>query len=201
MSPGDPTPHLERLPGVLAATLFLDTPAAPRVYVAATPDTDVDALKAVIVGLLRDHGFHAPSDHVHVATAPRRPAVGTVLPRVSLDAVDVHRSEGRADCTVRLRSGDRETSGTASEPDTHSGRARAAARATLAAAEALDPDFRFGLEGLRTLDLFGHQAVIVLIDATAGRSHARLPGTALLDRSVEEAAALAALHALRTWNL
>jgi hypothetical protein len=201
VGPGDPTPHIERLPGVLAATLFLDTPAAPRVYVAATPDTDVNTLRAVIGGLLRDHGLHAPPDHVHVATAPRRPTSGTVLPRVSLDAVDVHRTEGRAECAVRLRSGDREMSGTASEPDTHSGRARAAVRATLAAAEALDPDFRFGLEGLRTLDLFGHQAVIVLLDATAGRNHARLPGTALLDRSVEQAAALAALHALRAWNV
>jgi hypothetical protein len=201
VSPGDPTPHLERLPGVLAATLFLDTPAAPRVYVAATPDADVDALRAVIGGLLRDHGFHAPPDHVHIATAPRRPASGAVLPRVALVAVDVHRSESRAECAVRLRSGDRERSGAATEPDTDSGRARAGARATLAAAEGFDPDYRFGLEGLRALDLFGHQAVVVLIDATAGRNHARLPGTALLDRSVEHAAALAALSALRAWNL
>jgi hypothetical protein len=201
VSPGDPTPHLERLPGVLAATLFLDTPAPPRVYVATAPDTDTDALRAIIVGLLRDHGFHVPDGNIHVATAPRRPAAGTVLPRVSLDAVDVHRSESRADCTVRLRSGDRTANATATEPDTQSGRARAAARATLGAAESLDPDFRFGLEGLRMLDLFGHQAVILLIDATAGRSQSRLPGAALLERSVEEAAALAALHALRAWSL
>jgi hypothetical protein len=200
VSPGDPTPHLERLPGVLAATLFLDTPAPPRVYVATTADTDADALRAIIVGLLHDHGFHAPADNIHIATAPRRPAAGTVLPRVSLDAVDVNRGDNRADCTVRLRSGDRLAAGTATEPDTRNGRARAAARATLDAAESLDPDFRFGLEGLRTVDLFGHQAVILLVDATAGRSQTRLPGTALLNRSVEEAAALAALHALRAWS-
>jgi hypothetical protein len=201
VSPGDPTPHLERLPGVLAATLFLDTPAPPRVYVATAPGTDADALRTVIVGLLNDHGFHAPADNVHIATAPSRPAAGSVLPRVSLDAVDVQRRDGRAECTVRLRSGERSAAGSATEPDTHAGRARAAARATLQAAESLDPDFRFGVEGLRALDLFGHQAVVLLLDATVGRSHARLPGAALLDRSVEEAAALAALHALRAWTL
>lgn len=201
MSPGDPTAQLERLPGVLAATLFLDTPAQPRVYAAITADADAGAIRGAIIGLLRDHGYHTEPDSVHVGSAPSRPMTDSVFPRAALDSVDVRRGETRVECSVRLRSSDRITAGVATEPDTGSGRARAAARATLKAAEAVNPDFRFGLEGIRTIDLFGRTTVVVLVDASAGRILAALPGSALLDRSVEEAAALASLHALLGWAL
>lgn len=201
MSPGDPTAQLERLPGVLAATLFLDTPARPRVYAAIAPDADPEALRTAMMGLLRDHGYHTEPDSVHMGVAPKRAAVGGVLPRVALDDVEVRRSETRVECSVRLRSAERITTGMTTEPDTATGRARAAARATLQAAEALDPDFRFGLEGIRTLDLFGQTALVLLVDASAGRAQAQLPGAVLLDRSIEEAAALATLHALRAWSV
>lgn len=131
---------------------------------------------------------------VVAASSPR------LLPRVALDALDVARSEGRVECTVRLRSAEREMTGMATEPDTRSGPLRAAARATLLAAECLDPDFRFGLEGLRVLDLCGEAVVVVLVDARTGRSQSHLPGSALLDRPAEEAAALATLGALRGWS-
>jgi hypothetical protein len=146
VSGGEPTPQLERLPGVVAATSF------------------------------------------------------QLLPRVSLDSLAVSRSQGRIECTVRLRAAGRELAGTAREPDTPTGPLRAAARATLLAAEGLDPDFRLGLEGARVLDLFGEAVVVVLIDARAGRSQTHLPGSALVDRPSEEAAALATLHALRAWT-
>jgi hypothetical protein len=201
VTPGDPTAQLERLPGVLAATVFLASPGLPRVYAAIRADADAEALRAAMVGLLHDHGYPTEPDHVHVGVAPRRAEAGGVLPRVSLDGVEVRRSETRVECTVRIRSGDRMTVGVTVEPDTATGRARAAARATLEAAEALDPDFRFGLEGVRSLDLFGLATLAVLVDATAGRAQAHLPGSALVDRSIEEAAALAALHALRAWSL
>jgi hypothetical protein len=51
------------------------------------------------------------------------------------------------------------------------------------------------------MDLFGQAGVIVLVDATAGRSQAHLPGIAIIDRSTEESAALAVLHALRSWTV
>lgn len=198
MTPGDAAHDLERLPGVLAATLFLDTPSAPRVYLATTADVDPDALRQAAGALLQDHGYRIAGDRIHVGHAPTR-RLTISLPRATLDSLEVHRSENRVECSVRVRTEAHTTYGTCSEPDTASGRARAAARAALQAAEALDPDFRFGLQGVRALDLFGQEAVVVLVDASAGRGHAYLPGAALLDRSVEEAAALAALHALRGW--
>lgn len=201
MSPGDPAAHLERLPGVLAATVFLDTPAPARVYAALSPDADPDTLRPAILGLLRDHGYTADPDNVHLAIAPiGRSVTDGVLPRVSLGSVEVQRSEGRVHCTVSLRAGDRDLAATASEPDTASGRSRAAARAALEGAEALDPDFRFGLEGVRRLDLFGEESLVVMVDAAAGRARARLVGAAILGRSSEETAALAVLQALRGWR-
>jgi hypothetical protein len=202
VSSPDPTAHIERLPGVLAASLFLDTPATPRVYAALAPDADQAALMAAIVGLLRDHGYHTPAENVHLAMAPRSAVVGEgALSRATLDSVDVERSSSRVICTVRLGSAGRVLTGTATEPDTPSGRTRASARALLAAAESLDPDYRFGLEGVRSLDLFGDVGVVLVVDASAGRAHARLAGTALVSRSAEESGALAALHALRSWQL
>lgn len=198
MTGGDPARELERLPGVLAATLFLDSPAEPRVYLATTAEADPAALRQASAELLMDRGYPVPADRIHVGAAPAPTSPGE-LPRARLDDLEVHRSESRVECSVRLRARSHATYGTCSEPDTPAGRARAAARATLQAAEALDPDFRFGLQGVRTLDLWGEETLIVLVDASAGRAHAQLPGAALLDRSVEEAAALATLQALRSW--
>jgi hypothetical protein len=195
----DPTPQLQRLPGVVAASAFLDQPT-PLIYLATTPDADRDALRQAVVTLLDGYGRPTPPDRVQFGMAMGRGAPPLLLARVSLDALDVARSQGRIDCTVRLRSGERETAGEATEPDTPSGPLRVAARATLRAAEALDPDYRFGLEGVRVLDMLGEPVVLVLVDARAGRGHARLPGSALVDRPAEEAAALAVLHALRSWG-
>lgn len=118
----------------------------------------------------------------------------------TLDSLDVHRAEGRVQCTVYLRAGSQAIDGCATETDTPSGRARAAARATLVAVESLEGDLRLGLHGTRIVDIFGHETLVILVEATAGRSSAHLPGSALLERSVEEAAALAALMALRSWE-
>jgi len=194
------TTALERLPGVLAAA-FLDIGRSPRVYLATTGDADRDALRQTAVELLRDNGFHAAPDHIHIGAPPSRTIVGLAIPRVRLDALEVHRSENRVACEVRLRVEARRIAGTATEPDTPGGRARAAAIAALRAAEQIDPDLRIGLSGLRLMDLFGHPTVTVLVEATAGRSHAHLPGLALVERSDEEAAAIAVLNALRSWTV
>jgi hypothetical protein len=197
---GDPTPQLEQLPGVVAAKSFLDNRTPPLVYLATTADADQEALRQVVLVLLRDHGYQATPERVHVGVPPARATPAPALPRVSLDGLDVWRSQGRIECTARLRAAERETCGTAGEPDTPAGHARAAARATLLAAEGLDPDFRFGLEGVRVVELSGRAVVVVLIDARAGRNQTHLSGSALADRPVEESAALATLHALRGWN-
>lgn len=193
---------LERLPGVLAASALLEPPHAPRVYLAVTPGADASALRQAVLAFLHDREIPASEDHIHVGAAPGlvQPTAGA-LPRFSLDGIEVHRSDHHTRCTVRLRSGSRLTSGSGSETDTRSGRARAAAHACLRAAEALDPDLRFGLQGLRVVDFFGEDAVMVLVEATAGRSHALLPGVGLVERSVEDGACTAALSALRSWTI
>ncbi|HUG42572.1 MAG TPA: hypothetical protein VMM12_19060 [Longimicrobiales bacterium] len=192
---------LERLPGVLAASAFLDPPHGPRVYLAVTPEADTAALRDAALGLLRDRAVATTPDRVHVGAAPATARDHGALPRFALDGLEVHRADHHARCSVRLRSGGRITEGTGEEPDTRAGRARAAALACLHAAEALDPDLRLGLDGLRATDLFGHDAVMVVVEATAARSHALLPGVALVERSVEEAACLATLSALRSWTV
>lgn len=191
---------LERLPGVLAATVFTDSTRGPRVYLATGAQADRDALLSAVMALIADRGLAGDPSRIHIATPPRAPTAGASLPRFSLDSLDVHRTDGRAECAVQLRTELRTTAASASEPDTITGRARAAARAILLAVESLDPDLRLGLHGVRSVDLFGQESVVVLVEATAGRTHAHLPGAALVDRSVEEAAALATLTALRSWG-
>ena len=202
MTPGeDLASALERLPGVLAATTFLDPPHGPRVYLAVAPDADQGALREAVLALLADHEIPATPDRIHLGSATPPVREHGALPRFSLDGFEVHRADHHVRCTVRLRAGVRATEGSGEEPDTRSGRARAAARACLRAAEALDPDLRLGLEGLRVFDLFGHDAVIVLVEATAARSHAILPGVGLEERSIEEAACTATIAALRSWTV
>ncbi|HUE77296.1 MAG TPA: hypothetical protein VMM83_05085 [Longimicrobiales bacterium] len=192
---------LERLPGVLAASAFLDPPHAPRVYLAVAPDADRSTLRDAALALLGDHEIPASPERIHIGAAPAPGRDLGALPRFSFDGLEVHRNDHQARCTVRLRSGGRTMAGTGEEPDTRAGRARAAAHACLEAAEGLDPDLRLGLGGLRLVDLFGQDAVTVLVDASAGRSQAHLPGIGLVERSVEEAACTATLSALRSWLL
>ncbi|MFO7893896.1 MAG: hypothetical protein R6U63_09185 [Longimicrobiales bacterium] len=200
MSPGELGPELERLPGVLAATVFPDPDVGARVYLAVHDDADRDAVRATTLALCRDRGLATDPDRIHIGTATTHPPTPTALPTLSFDAIDVHRTENRVECTVRLRVGTRTTTGIATEPDSPAGRARAAARATLAAAESLDPDLRLGLHGARTSDLFGSDSLSVLVEASSGRTHIPLPGIALVEQSLEHAGALAALNALRSWT-
>lgn len=200
MSSGDLGPEIERLPGVLAATVFSDGPDGPRIYLATGAHADSDSLRSAVLAMLGDRGMPTDPDRIHIATPPPRALPTGSLPAFHLDSLEVHRTEGRAECSVRLRTASRSTGGAATEPDTSAGRARAAARAILVAVESLDPGLRLGLHGVRTLDLFGQETMVVLVEATSGRAHAHLPGSALVERSVEEAAALATLMALRSWG-
>lgn len=199
MSAGELGPELERLPGVLAATVFPESPGGPRVYLAVRGNVDIDAIRATTLALLRDLGVGPDPTRVHIGVAPDPTPTAASLPTLFLDAIDVHRTANRVECTVRIRAPARTLSAVAAEPDTPTGRARAAARAILNAVESLDPDLRLGLIGARSHPLFGVDAVSVLVEASAGRDHFHLPGVAIADRSTEQAAALATLQALRAW--
>jgi len=104
-----------------------------------------------------------------------------------------------ATCRVTIRRGSEVISGTGSGPSTALGRAQAAARAVFAALAAARRDNTLGLEGVTLLETHGSQYVLVAAHAAAGRETHALTGVALLHRSPEEAAILAALQATNRW--
>ncbi|MGH7507508.1 MAG: hypothetical protein ACRELX_17780, partial [Longimicrobiales bacterium] len=114
-----------------------------------------------------------------------------------LDDLTIARSGSRVHCSVRVTRASELLLGEATELDTEAGRARAAARATLAAAERAGDNLALGLEGSALLDIFGRRYVAASVEAAVDRRFATLAGIAPIDaaRSVEEAACLAALRA------
>lgn len=91
--------------------------------------------------------------------------------------------------------------GEAVELDTEAGRIRAAARATLAAAERAGDNLALGLEGSALIEMFGRRYVATSVEAAVDRRFATLSGLAPVDpaRSIEEAACLATLRAIDRW--
>jgi hypothetical protein len=127
---------------------------------------------------------------------------GSPAPRfLVLRDISVSRAGNRVACRVRLTRDHAVFDGEAREPDTELGRARAAARATMAAAEQAAHEIALGLEGLVLNDLFHRRYIAVSIEGTSGRRHALLSGLVPIDpgRSTEEAAAMATLHAIDRW--
>ena len=116
-----------------------------------------------------------------------------------LDGVEVRRSEARVTCVVRLkRLGDSFT-GEVQELDTPQGRARAAARAALIAAEKSGEGVGLSLEGVVIQEFFGRQYVMAFVDGVAHRRFASLSGILAVESSLETAAALAILRAVERW--
>ncbi|MGH6690341.1 MAG: hypothetical protein ACREF4_06660 [Gammaproteobacteria bacterium] len=132
--------------------------------------------------------------------APRPlPSFSPPRPRfLALHDLTIARSGSRVTCTVALRRSDDTFEGAAVELDTETGRIRAAARATLAAAERADDSLVLGLEGTALIDLFGRRYVAATVEAAFNRRFAILAGIAPVEpsRSPEEAGCIAALRAI-----
>lgn len=116
-----------------------------------------------------------------------------------LDGVDVRRSEARVTCTVRLKRLGDSFSAEVQELDTPQGRARAAARAALLAAEKSGEGVGLSLEGVVLQEFFGRQYVLAFVDGVAHRRFASLSGILAVDQSLETSAALAILRAVERW--
>lgn len=114
-----------------------------------------------------------------------------------LHGLDLQRSESHVTCSVELLHRERSFRAECTELDSELGRARAAARATLLAAEKAS-SCSLALEGTQTAELFGRRYVVLSVEASMGRRFTVLSGILALDdeRSIEEAAALATLHAI-----
>ena len=96
-------------------------------------------------------------------------------------------------CSVTLRRGSSQLTGSSSGVNTAQGRADAAARAVF---DALHHDGdSIGLEGAAIVEMHGKSFVLVAARHVSGRSARVLTGVAALQRSPEEAAILAALQA------
>lgn len=116
-----------------------------------------------------------------------------------LDGVDVRRSEGRVLCTVRLKRLGESFSAEVSELDTPQGRARAAARAALLAAEKSGEGVGLSLEGVVIQEHFGREYVLAFVEGVAHRRFASLSGILAVESSLETAATLAILRAVERW--
>lgn len=211
--------EIERLPGVVAAAIQLDPDAELReVYIAATPDTAVPTLRQAAAEALSHHGYAVTPDLIRVGRidepppplAPQAPEPTSGAPAAEqqeppavpgrfliLESVEIETAGKHIQCTVRLVRHGEPLEGSYRELDTELGRARAAARATLAASEKASPS-ALGLEGAAIVEIFGRRYVIVSVEATAARRFVNLVGILALDasRPIEEAAALATLRAI-----
>jgi hypothetical protein len=118
-----------------------------------------------------------------------------------MSGLQLERRNQEVVCRVELKQDQRSFQGEAREMDSPAGRARAAARATLAAAEQAAPNVQLGLEGISLVDLFSRRYVAVSIEAAQGREFALLAGMVTLEghRAVEDAAVLATLRAIDRW--
>ena len=118
-----------------------------------------------------------------------------------MSAISLQRANQEVHCRVELKQGTRAFTGEAREMDSPIGRARAAARATLAAAEQAVAGIQLGLEGVTVVDLFSRRYVATSVEAAYQREFLLLAGLVALDgnRSVEDAAVLATLRAIDRW--
>jgi hypothetical protein len=204
---------LEQIPGVLAAAVWLGEASQVReVYIAAAPHANLAAVQQAAGEVLRRAGLPFSPSSIQIgqidevattgggrAEDPAPPAwQGRFL---ILGGLDIHRSGSQVTCKVQLLRLGETFDAEARELDTETGRARAAARATLAAAEQASSSAHLGLEGAVLVDLLGHHYVVVSIEATNARRFSHLSGILATDatRSIEEAACLATLRAVERW--
>lgn len=208
--------ELERLPGVVAAAVHLgDNGDVHDVFIAAGPNVALAPIRDAAAEALRNAGLTASPSKLRIGSlepgsgnVPAPPAAPAPTPVeegptpwqgrfLLMEGVDVERSSSHVTCRVHLLRLEERFQGECTELDSELGRIRAAARAALAAAEKSSPAF-LGLEGAQLIELFSRRYIVVSVEASAARRFVVLSGIMALDgaRSMEEAAALAALRAI-----
>jgi hypothetical protein len=201
--------ELERLPGVVAAAVWLDqegTLRGARIHTmpGAAPTIIGNAASRVLQALgipfdprtIRTAPIALPEDAHSVPLVA--PSGGRVL---LLQDLSLSRSGAHVSCRVQLIKEDNVTTGEARELDTTSGRARVAALATLRAAENATNGLALGLEAAAVTQIFARNYAVVSVEASIGRRLATLSGLVAIDptRSPEEAFCMATLRAIDRW--
>lgn len=201
--------EIERLPGVVSAAVWLDADGDLRharihVLPGVAPTIIGNAANRVLESLritfepraMEIRQITLPDDLQGVVMASA-PAVRCLV----LQDISLNRSGAHVTCRVQVMRDAVVAFGEARELDTTAGRARAAANATLRAAENATPDLALGLEAATLTPLFGRTYAAVSVEATIGRRAATLSGIVPVDpgRAAEEAICLATLRALDRW--
>jgi hypothetical protein len=197
--------EIERLPGVMAAAVWIENREITDLRIHAQPGASSIILGNAVIQVV---------ERFDVAMDPRvlRIVAATILGLeeqelltggrfLILQDIGLTRDGSRVNCNVRLAYEAGIVTGEASEVDSESGRARAAAIATLRAAESTSDGLVLALEGLSVVALFGRRYVAVAVEAAVRRRFAALSGLSPIDpaRPLEEAACLAVLRAVDRW--
>lgn len=194
---------IERIGGVHAAWMRIDGGVVSELVLAVDADADLEQLRALTLDAIRGRGLALEDTSLRLAVletdaAKRRAPGHWPRPLVRHD-LQILRGDRRAICRVELLHEGDVVAAEAADLDTEAGRARAAARATLNAAEAAYPGRSLGLEGLRVVELGGRLHIALSVEAVSDRRAARLSAITAIDPSHEEAACLAALGAIERW--
>jgi hypothetical protein len=202
--------EIERLPGVLAAAVWLTSDghlrdarihtlpgvaptiisnAAARVLQAAGIPFDQRAIRTTVLAL---------PDEIQGIALGSANAGGRFL---LLQDLSLTRTGAHVTCRVQLMRDDLPACGEARELDTLAGRARAAATATIRAAESTADGLALGLEAAVVTELFGRRYAVVSVEASIGRRIATLSGIVPVEtsRAAEESVCLATLRAIDRW--
>lgn len=223
-SPGQIAGQL--LPLVKAEELLGTLSSVVSAKIVEDPSGGVDAIHMLVTGelkpkqvvrnvesaLLAHFGMRIDHRKVSVATTVRRPATEEVEEKAiarqarmgrSLYFEDVEvrgsRTKGML-CRVTLRRGEQQFVGEAEGMNDDRGRVELAARATLGAVGLSEVSGKqFSLEGVKVVQAFDREVVLVAVTVRIGRGTAMLTGSCWLRDSVETAGVLAVLDATNRW--
>jgi hypothetical protein len=202
--------ELERLPGVVTAAVWLDNSGQLRdarlhVMPGAAPTIISNAASRVLQALgitfdpraIRTAPIVLPGESAAPAPAAQ-PRNGRLL---LFQDLTLTRSGNHVSCRVQLARDQNVANGESRELDTAAGRCRAAANATLRAAENAVSGVALGLEGAVVSQIFGRSYATVSVEASAGRRIATLAALVAVDpaRAPEEAFCMATLRAIDRW--
>jgi hypothetical protein len=201
--------ELERLPGVMAAAVWLHPSGELRdarihILPGVAPTIIANAAARVLQALAVPYDQRAiRTTHLVLPEDVQGLALGTAPAGrlLLLQDITLTRAGGHVTCRVQLVREDATATGEARELDTAAGRLRAAAIATLRAAENTTDNLALGLEAATIAPLFGRNYAAVSIEASIGRRVATLCGLVPVEptRAPEEAACLATLRAIDRW--
>ncbi|MFQ5703364.1 MAG: hypothetical protein ACE5HT_05005 [Gemmatimonadales bacterium] len=203
---------LQSLQGVLSARVVV-SPVGEIIEVhvlAASGGSAKQVVRNVESALLAHLGIKVDHRKISVAqTAEVRPIETLERDAVRQEAMRrgvVYRKleripmgEHRIRFVLTLEMNGRDVIGEEESADTPRARIQAVARAAVAALDSALPSGVFELEGVKVIDAFDEELVVVGVQVVDGRNTRLLTGTAEAGESSEQAAALAVLDATNRW--